>query len=67
MDVSRAKEIISSPETYEVHLNGKDVWIDSVDSETQTATVHEQDPGRQESMTVRVQELTEVGKVETRM
>lgn len=67
MDVNRAKEIISSTDTYEVELNGKDVWLDSVDSETQTATVHEQGPGRQESMTVRVQELREVGKINTRM
>ncbi|HZG75210.1 MAG TPA: H-type small acid-soluble spore protein [Paenibacillus sp.] len=67
MDVNRAQEIIESPKTYEVELNGKGVWIDSVDSTTKTATVHEQAGMEQRSITVRVDQLTEVGEKETRM
>ncbi|WP_274361951.1 H-type small acid-soluble spore protein [Paenibacillus thermotolerans] len=67
MDVNRAKEIISSTDTIQVQLNGKDVWLDSVDATSQMVTVHEQGPGQQESITVRVQELDEVGRMSTRM
>ncbi|WP_199624442.1 H-type small acid-soluble spore protein [Paenibacillus alkalitolerans] len=67
MDVNRAKEIIESPERFQVEMNGKQVWIDSVDATTQMATVHEEGDQPRESMTVRVQELTEVGKAATRM
>jgi H-type small acid-soluble spore protein len=67
MDVNRAKEIIESPKKYEVLLNGKGVWIDSVDATTKTATVHEQAGDQQQSMTVRVDQLQEIGLSEVRM
>jgi small acid-soluble spore protein H (minor) len=67
MDVNRAKQIIESPEMISVEMNGKRVWIDSVDATTQMATVHEEGNEPRSSMTVRVQELTEVGKAATRM
>ncbi|MCI3922629.1 H-type small acid-soluble spore protein [Paenibacillus sp. TRM 82003] len=67
MDVNRAKEIIDSPKQYEVQLNGKGVWIDSVDATTKTATVHPQGGIDQPSMTVRVDELVEVGLSDVRL
>jgi H-type small acid-soluble spore protein len=67
MDVNRAKEIISSSEQFEVQYGGRAVWIDSVDAQTKMATVHPQDIGTQESMTVQVNDLVEVGKIATRM
>jgi small acid-soluble spore protein H (minor) len=59
MDVQRAKEIVNSTDSIEVHLNGQSVWIDSVDATAQTATVHTQGSNTQ-SKSVRVQELTEI-------
>lgn len=41
LDVQRAKEIISSPETINVNYNGSSVWIDRVNEDGATATVHE--------------------------
>jgi len=67
MDVQRAKEIINDPKRYEVQLDGKSVWIDSVDATTKTATVHEQVGLEQESMTVRVDQLEEIGPADVRM
>jgi len=67
MDVNRAQEIIDSPKEFVVALNGKDVWIDSVDSQTKTATVHERQGDYQQSMTVRVDQLKEMGEAENRM
>jgi len=67
MDVNRAQEIINSPKQYEVELDGKSVWLDSVDSTTKTATVHEQEGQYQRSMTVRVDQLKEIGEVDARM
>jgi len=67
MDVNRAQEIINSTKTYEVQLNGKSVWIDSVDSTTKTATVHEANGNEQSSKTVRVDQLEEIGVSEVRM
>lgn len=59
MDVNRAKAIIESPDHIQVFLDGQSVWIDSVDSQTQTATVHIQED-QTESKTVRVDQLQEV-------
>lgn len=67
MDVNRAKEIIETTKTIEVQLNGDPVWIDSVDATTKTATVHREAGHEAESMTVRVDQLEEVGVVETRI
>jgi small acid-soluble spore protein H (minor) len=67
MDVNRAKEIIESPKKFEVQLNGKGVWIDSVDATTKTATVHEQAGNDPQSVTVRVDQLEEIGASDVRM
>lgn len=60
MDVSRAQAIMEAVEKVDVTLNGRKVWIDSVDSTTQMATVHEEERHPIESETVRVQELHEI-------
>lgn len=67
MDVNRAKGIVDSPKTFDVELDGKSVWIDSVDATTKTATVHTMAGLDQQSITVRVDQLKEIGEVETRM
>ena len=40
MQVERAKEIVASPEEYEVSYNGVSVWIDKLHDDGKTATVH---------------------------
>lgn len=40
MQVERAKEIVASPEEYEVSYNGVSVWIDKIHDDGKTATVH---------------------------
>lgn len=58
MDVNRAQQIVDSAETINVMLDGKSVWIDSVDSINNTVKVHpEHNPGQ--SQTVSVSHLQE--------
>jgi small acid-soluble spore protein H (minor) len=40
MDVTRAQEIMNSPEKIKVQYQGESVWIDGVDERTATARVH---------------------------
>ncbi|PZE19609.1 H-type small acid-soluble spore protein [Paenibacillus xerothermodurans] len=40
MQVTRAKEILQSEARIDVKLDGTPVWIDSVDAEQATASVH---------------------------
>lgn len=40
MQVERAKEIVASPEEFEVSYNGVSVWIDKIHDDGKTATVH---------------------------
>lgn len=40
MDANRAQAIIDSTQKINVHLDGVPVWIDSVDRQNHTATVH---------------------------
>lgn len=65
MDVNRAKAIVDSTEQFEVHHDGKSVWIESVDSTSKTATVHEQEGSPAQTYTVRVDQLQEIGVQET--
>jgi small acid-soluble spore protein H (minor) len=59
MDVKRAQEIIQTDRTIDVKLDGIPVWIDSVDSTSNSATVHvKHNPGSQR--TVSVTELQEL-------
>ncbi|MEI7026478.1 H-type small acid-soluble spore protein [Paenibacillus sp. y28] len=58
MDVTRAKSIIVSADHIKVYLDDEPVWIESVDSGTQTATVHLQN-GSDETRTVNLEQLRE--------
>jgi len=40
MELTRVKEILSSPEEIPVHYHGIPVWIESVDGTSSMATVH---------------------------
>lgn len=62
MDVKRAKEIISSIENIDVNYNGSSVWIDQVNGDEVTATVHEiHERGTSgERKQVRISDLKEV-------
>ncbi|HEX7064056.1 MAG TPA: H-type small acid-soluble spore protein [Bacillales bacterium] len=58
MDAKRAKQIIESPEGIKVTYRDDSVWIDTVNPEEGTATVHNvNDPA--EEIDVPVQELKE--------
>ncbi|AGL02662.1 H-type small acid-soluble spore protein [Desulfoscipio gibsoniae] len=39
MDVTRAKQIFDSEQTYQVMLNGSPIWIESLSADNQTAKV----------------------------
>ncbi|TDF93869.1 H-type small acid-soluble spore protein [Paenibacillus piri] len=59
MKLSRAQAILQSNNKIDVELNGVPVWIDSIDTEQETANIHvEQRPA--DSRTVRVEELQEI-------
>ncbi|HEU5140612.1 MAG TPA: H-type small acid-soluble spore protein [Bacillales bacterium] len=58
MDAKRAKQIIESPDGIKVTYRDDSVWIDTVNPEAGTATVHNvNDP--EEEIDVPVQELKE--------
>ncbi|SDY62930.1 H-type small acid-soluble spore protein [Thermoactinomyces sp. DSM 45892] len=59
MDIQRAKEIIASPKTIHVNYNGNSIWIDQVNEDGVTATVHIQG-AHQEKQQVRLSDLSEV-------
>ncbi|WP_041720658.1 H-type small acid-soluble spore protein [Alkaliphilus metalliredigens] len=40
MDKTRAQEIISSPNMISVTYNGKEIYIENVNENTQTANIH---------------------------
>lgn len=56
MDFMRAQEIINSPKSITVFHNGQSVWIESLDSNKQTARVRT----AADQLTVSVNELQEV-------
>lgn len=59
MEANRAEEIMKANERVEVVHNGVYVWIDSVDTNKQTAKVHaEKNPA--DAKVVAVEELMEV-------
>lgn len=65
MDITRAKEILNSLDTYEVFYNGKLVWINNVDTENNVADVEILGEGK--IIKVPVIELREGEKVEKRL
>ncbi|MGE7766991.1 H-type small acid-soluble spore protein [Peribacillus sp. NPDC096540] len=59
MDVNRVKQILSSPSDIEVRYNGTSVWIDNVNEDGRTATVHLRGP-LEERSEVEIEELKEI-------
>ncbi len=59
MDIQRARQILESNEHYEVQLNGESIWIDQVDVQSRSVSVHPVD-NEGKSMTVNADELQEV-------
>ncbi|RNC29853.1 MAG: Small, acid-soluble spore protein H [Candidatus Dichloromethanomonas elyunquensis] len=57
MDLTRAKEILSSPETIQVRYQGSPVWIESIREGSGTAEVTVLD--KQEKIHVPVAQLAE--------
>ncbi|NRD80405.1 small, acid-soluble spore protein, H family [Bacillus sp. BRMEA1] len=58
MNENRVKQILSSSADIEVKYNGVSVWIDQLNEDGQTATVHLRGP-LEERSTVRIDELIE--------
>ncbi|WP_248928752.1 H-type small acid-soluble spore protein [Paenibacillus hamazuiensis] len=59
MQANRVQEILQSDKKIDVQWNGMSVWIDSVDTQNQTAKVHaESNPA--DTRVVSVTELQEV-------
>jgi small acid-soluble spore protein H (minor) len=58
MDIRRVKQIISSAADIEVKYNGTSVWIDQLNEDGRTATVHLRGP-LEERTIVEVGELVE--------
>ncbi|MBK5446647.1 MULTISPECIES: H-type small acid-soluble spore protein [Peribacillus] len=59
MDVNRVKQILSSPSDIEVRYNGTSVWIDNINEDGRTATVHLRGP-LEERSEVGIEELKEI-------
>ncbi|MBU8877531.1 H-type small acid-soluble spore protein [Bacillus sp. FJAT-29790] len=58
MDVNRVKQILSSPAEIDVKYNGTSVWIDQLNEDGRTATVHLRGP-LEERSNVEISELEE--------
>ncbi|MEH7356728.1 H-type small acid-soluble spore protein [Neobacillus drentensis] len=58
MNVNRIKQILSSSADIEVKYNGASVWIDQLNEDGNTATVHLRGP-LEERTTVEIAELIE--------
>jgi small acid-soluble spore protein H (minor) len=58
MDAKRVKQILSSSADIEVKYNGTSVWIDKLNEDGRTATVHLRGP-LEERSEVEIAELTE--------
>lgn len=58
MNEKRVKQILSSSADIEVKYNGVSVWIDQLNEDGRTATVHLRGP-QQERNTVEIRELVE--------
>lgn len=58
MDVNRVKQILSSSADIEVTYNGASVWIDQLNEDGKTATVHLRGP-LEERSNVDITELQE--------
>ena len=59
MDVKRVNQILSSSSDIEVRYNGTSVWIDNLNEDGRTATVHLRGP-LEERSEVAIDELKEI-------
>ncbi|MCP1096905.1 H-type small acid-soluble spore protein [Bacillaceae bacterium OS4b] len=59
MDAKRVKQILSSSSDIEVRYNGTSVWIDNLNEDGRTATVHLRGP-LEEKSDVAIDELKEI-------
>ncbi|AZV60331.1 small, acid-soluble spore protein, H family [Peribacillus simplex] len=59
MDAKRVKQILSSSSDIEVRYNGTSVWIDNLNEDGRTATVHLRGP-LEERSDVAIDELKEI-------
>lgn len=59
MNANRVRQILSSSADIEVKYNGASVWIDQLNEDGRTATVHLRGPFEERS-TVEITELNEV-------
>jgi small acid-soluble spore protein H (minor) len=59
MDAKRVKQILSSSSDIEVRYNGTSVWIDNLNADGRTATVHLRGP-LEERSDVAIDELKEI-------
>ncbi|MGE6613199.1 small, acid-soluble spore protein, H family [Peribacillus sp. NPDC076916] len=59
MDVNRVKQILSSSSDIEVRYNGTSIWIDNLNEDGRTATVHLRGP-LEERSEVAIDELKEI-------
>ncbi|TDL91544.1 small, acid-soluble spore protein, H family [Vibrio vulnificus] len=59
MDAKRVKQILSSSSDIEVRYNGTSVWIDNLNEDGRTATVHLRGP-LEERSNVAIDELKEI-------
>lgn len=61
MDVNRVNQILSSSADVEVKYKGVSVWIDNLNEDGRTATVHLRDPRPlEERSTVDIADLEEI-------
>ena len=58
MDARRVKQILSSSADIEVKYNGTSIWIDKLNEDGRTATVHLRGP-LEERTVVEIDQLTE--------
>ncbi|PLT32350.1 H-type small acid-soluble spore protein [Bacillus sp. V5-8f] len=59
MDAQRVKQILSSPADIDVNYNGVAVWIDALNEDGKTATVHLRDDSDSKHSDVDISELNE--------
>lgn len=59
MDIIRVKQILSSSADISVEYNGASVWIDKLNEDGRTATVHLRGP-LEERTTVAISDLKEI-------
>jgi small acid-soluble spore protein H (minor) len=59
MNVNRVKQILSSSAVIEVKYNGTSIWIDQLNEDGRTATVHLKSGNLGESTVVEINQLVE--------